>query len=361
MIRILKQEEHHRAHEASPEIEEFLSRCTSCGSCSEACGLLRSSGTPAAVLSRKDENVFLCTGCGACAGRCPEGLNPSEAFLYAKHRILRAGQVSEKIAAADRAARRFAAWGHSFPFAYYSRTETVFWPGCSLAGTSPELVLKTQQLLSRNLGTMVGIALDCCFDPVYQIGDLDAVRDASLRTKDRLERNGITSVIAACTNCVKVLSADLPGVRLRHVLDVIPVPEVSSLHGEEFYLHHPCPTYRFSAVQGRAKLLLETLGVSIVEQERPRCCGFGGNMHTLSPELADACANEVMAAAGNDPIVTYCMACKDRFLLKGARTHHLLELLVPATPVERPKSSVSKWINRFFLALSMRLRDAGRK
>jgi Fe-S oxidoreductase len=361
MIRILKQEEHHRAHEATPEIEEFLSRCTSCGSCSEACDFLSSSGTPAAVLSRKDENVFLCTGCGACAARCPEGLIPSDAFLRAKHRILRAGLVPERVAVAVRSARRFAAWGHSFPFAYYSRTETVFWPGCSLAGMSPDLVLKTQQLLSRQLGTAVGVALDCCTDPSYQMGDLETVRDATLRIRDRLAKRGISSVIAACTNCVKVFGAYLPGVRVAHVLEVIPVPEVSSLHGKEYYLHHPCPTYRFSDVQGKAKRLLETLGVSIIEQERPRCCGFGGNMHTLSPELADACANEVMAAADHASIVTYCMACKDRFLEKGNRTYHILELLVPARLVERPISSASKWVNRFFLALSMRRMGPGRK
>jgi Fe-S oxidoreductase len=90
----------------------------------------------------------------------------------------------------------------------------------------------------------------------------------------------------------------------------------------------------------------------VVEQTRPRCCGFGGNVHALSTELADASTNEVMVAAGNATIVTYCMACKDRFLSKGRKTNHILELLVSATPVTSPISSARKWFNRFILMLT---------
>jgi Fe-S oxidoreductase len=323
--------------------------------------LLSSHGTPAGILSRNDESVFLCTGCGACAQVCPEGLVPSDAFLQAKHRILRSGKVSGKIAAAVRAARRFAAWGHAYPFAHYPRTSTVFWPGCALAGMSPDLVLRTRQLLSRQLGTAVGIALDCCNDPSYQIGDLDIVRDESLRIKNRLEQNGITTVIAACTNCIKVFSACLPGVRVVHLLDVLPVPEKQPLRAETFYLHHPCPTYRYPAVQGRAKRLLDALGAGIDEQQRPRCCGFGGNLHAVSPESADDCSAAVIAAAGKDAIVTYCMSCKDRFLQKGARSRHLLEFLVPAKLREQSLSQARKWLNRFLLALGAKAMDARMK
>ena len=349
------------AKKAESETKQFLDRCTSCGACSNVCTLLSTSGAPDTVISRGDQNVFLCTNCGACNSVCPSGLNPSDALLWTKHRLLMAGQVSDRISKSVCAARRYAGWGRSFPFTYYSSAETVFWPGCSLTGMSPEVVLKTQQLLAGKLGKKVGIALDCCFDPAYQIGDLDTVHDASQHIKRMLEQKGITSVIAACTNCIKVFSKYLRGVRVDHVLNILPDPAVPSLGGEECYLHHPCPTYRFKAVQGRAKRLLTALGARVVEQTRPRCCGFGGNMHEISPELADSCTRDVMAAAGNASIVTYCMACKDRFLSEESRVYHILELLVGAPPANRPISSEGKWFNRFLLMRRARRLDAGNR
>jgi Fe-S oxidoreductase len=337
------------------EGQDFLGRCTSCGACAGACRFLAGRDTPDQLIARRDPDVFLCTGCGACADLCPEGLLPSDAFLYAKHRLIEAGQVSNRVRKAVRTARRFVWWGHSFPFAYYSRTDTVFWPGCSLAGMSPEVVHKTQQLLTEKLGKKVGIALDCCSDPTYQIGDLDAVHEACVGIRGKIERHGITTIVSACTNCVKILRKHLPGVRVDHVLEVLPHTAVRPLAGHECYLHHPCPTYRFDAVQSAARSLLIELGAAVVEQTRPRCCGFGGNVHALATELADASTGEVLAAADNATIVTYCMACKDRFLSKGNQALHILEVLVSTRPVARAASPIRKWINRFLLALRIRL------
>ena len=339
----------------SSELQDFLGRCTSCGACTSACSFLGQRGTPDRLIAQNDPDVFLCTGCGACADFCPEGLLPSDALLQAKHRLIEAGQVPDRVLKAVRAARRYVRWGHSFPFTHYSRTDTVFWPGCSLAGMSPEVVHKTQQLLTDKFGKKVGIALDCCSDPAYQIGDIVTVRHGSLRVKKALEQHGITSIIAACTNCIKVFSKHLPGMRVDHVLEVLPHAAVKSLTGKECYLHHPCPTYRFDAVQAGARGHLRDLGARVVEQTHPRCCGFGGNVHALSTESADASTDEVMAAAGNATIVTYCMACKDRFLSKGSRAYHILELLVPTTPATSPISSARKWFNRFILTLSKNL------
>jgi Fe-S oxidoreductase len=338
------------------EVGDFLDRCTSCGACTSACSFLGQRGTPDRLIAQNDPDVFLCTGCGACADFCPEGLLPGDALLQAKHRLIEAGQLPHRVLRAVRAARRYVRWGHSFPFAHYSRTDTVFWPGCSLAGMSPEVVHKTQQLLTDKLGKKVGIALDCCSDPAYQIGDIVTVRRGSRRVKKALEQHGITSIIAACTNCMKVFSKHLPGVSVNHVLEFLPRTSVRPLDGQECYLHHPCPTYRFDAVQAGARSLLAELGAGVVEQTRPRCCGFGGNVHALAPELADASTDEVLAAAGNAAIVTYCMACKDRFLSKGRKASHILELLVSTTPASRAISSAHKWFNRFVLILNNRLR-----
>jgi len=339
------------------EIGNFLDRCTSCGSCAGACTFLNERSTPDQLIARRDQDVFLCTGCGACADFCPEGLQPSDALLQAKYLLLKSGEVPERVSKAVCRARRYARWGHSVPFAYYSRIDTVFWPGCSLSGMSPELVLKTRELLAHRLGREIGIALDCCANPEYQSGAFDGVRETSLHIKGVMERKGIKTVITACTNCLKMFHAYLPSVKVVHVLDRIPHAETQSLDGKACYLHHPCPTYQFTEVQQKAADLLGKLGPGVVEQTRPQCCGFGGNMHAISPESADKNRQLVLNSAGNTMIVTYCMSCKERFLEKGKPVSHLLELLVPCKRADKPLSAATKWFNRFLLAQKIRLSE----
>jgi Fe-S oxidoreductase len=67
----------------------------------------------------------------------------------------------------------------------------------------------------------VGLVLDCCFDPLYQLGDVDSAREAIERIQGRLKKNKITQVITGCTNCRKALSMHLPDIKVEHVLEVL--------------------------------------------------------------------------------------------------------------------------------------------
>ena len=66
------------------------------------------------------------------------------------------------------------------------RADTVFWPGCSLAGSAPNLVFKVRNSLSELLNQRVGIVLDCCFDPCFQLGGVEDVAKAFKDIKERL-------------------------------------------------------------------------------------------------------------------------------------------------------------------------------
>ena len=335
-------------------IEQFLLQCTSCGVCRTSCSFLDAHGSPDEIISLSKRDLFLCTNCGACKPACPSGLDPAEALLLAKQLLIETGQVPEQAAKALGSAGRFVQWGASFPFAHYSRAESVFWPGCSLAGMAPDVVLKVQQLLAEERGKAVGITLDCCADPVYEMGDLKAARKRAEAIGKSLDQQGTRTVIAGCANCIKVLRRYLPDLDVKHVLEVLPGKAAASLLPDSIYLHHPCPSYRFEALQGSARRLCGDR--KIAEQGRPQCCGQGGGLPALSPGSAEACTRDVFNAAANLPLVTYCMGCKDQFLRQGKQAYHLLELLVSVPPVERPVSSVRKWLNRLVLALRARWR-----
>ena len=342
------------------KINELLKSCENCGRCKRVCPFLDTYGTPDKIISETPEKVFFCTNCKACDTVCKEKLNPSDALFEMKSHLLRSGTYPLEVRNALHSASGYAMRGHKQPFVYYSFADTVFWPGCGLAGTSPELVKKTVQLLSGHLNKQVGLVLDCCFDPLYQLGDVNSVKEATERIHNRLEKHKITHLITGCTNCRKTLSRYLPDRKVEHILEVLPEkvinpsflnnPSVSSFvkrGGGEFYLHHPCPSFKFDAIREHTKKMLQATNN---ENPRPSCCGHGGGLRSLSPELSEKFTDKVVKSSKGKPVVTYCMGCKGEFLEKGQKAYHVLELLTGVKPIEKPVSSGKKWVNRFFLA-----------
>lgn len=337
------------------EIRGFLSRCTSCGACTAACSFFGKHGEPGRLIVHNDPAVFLCTNCGTCNGLCPLGLVPAAALLEAKHRLIEAGNVPGTVSNALGAARAFVRRGASFPFSFHSRTETVFWPGCSLAGMSPEVVIRTRRLLSRTLGEEVGLALDCCGDPAYGLGDRDTSRARLQSVRQTFGSRNVARVIVGCANCIKIMHGQLPGVAVEHVLEVLPEDTKARMpSGGGAYVHHPCPSYRFESIQ-RASLRM-CGNMPNAGQSMPFCCGNGGGLPAISQESANACADEVLRQAGTAPIITYCMGCRDQFLRRGRQAYHLLELIIESRPKRKPTSSARQWLNRLVLAIRAHFR-----
>jgi Fe-S oxidoreductase len=282
--------------ELSSRIHELIQNCENCGRCKRVCPFLDTYGTPAKIITGTPEKVFFCTNCKACDSVCKENLNPSDALFEIKTQLVRSGTYPTEVRNALHSANGYAMRGHKPPFVYYSSGDTVFWPGCDLAGMSPEMVKKTVRLLSKHLNKQVGLVLDCCFDPAYELGDIESVKEAAERIRERLEKNKITHVIVGCTNCRKALSLNLSEAKVEHIFEVLPedfinpsLPHVNSpltkgarlpsvgqryrgvIGGEGgFYTHHPCPSFRFDAIRIHAKAMLQSTGN---ENSLPSCCG----------------------------------------------------------------------------------------
>jgi Fe-S oxidoreductase len=201
----------------SLRVKGFLDSCNSCGKCKKVCPFLNDNGTPDDIISNHPQDVFLCTNCGNCTLVCPEGISPSDALFDTKYGFIHDGNIPESIKKSLESAHSFAMRGHRFPFYHYPFTDTVFWPGCGLSGISPEIVKKTTQILGKHLNKKVGVVLDCCFDPLYQMGDIDSVEKATKRIQERLKKHKVTHVITGCTNCTKVLSYYLSEIKVEHV------------------------------------------------------------------------------------------------------------------------------------------------
>jgi Fe-S oxidoreductase len=362
--------------ELSSRIHAFLHTCEDCGTCKRVCPFLDTYGTPVKIISENPEKVFRCSNCGACDMVCKENLRPSEILFELKGAVLRNGFLPKEVKNALASAQGYAVRGHRFPFSHYTSAETVFWPGCGLAGTSPEIVKKTVRLLSKHLKKQVGLVLDCCFDPLYQLGDVASVEKASEMIEAKLKKHGITRVITGCTSCTKILLSHLSEIKVEHIIETLPENFIDpslidnpsaplfisplakggfrGVRGSTggFFLHHPCPSFRFDGIRERAKLyvqmfnevlLKEDNGISnpppspfskgvlsksppfIKEKERglpteikesvgPSCCGHGGGISSFSPDFSEKFTERVIKASKGDPVVTYCMGCKGKFL-----------------------------------------------
>jgi uncharacterized membrane protein YdjX (TVP38/TMEM64 family)/Fe-S oxidoreductase len=336
-------------------IQEFIDKCNSCGKCEKSCLFLTKYGKPDEILKRDDEAVFECTNCRACTLLCPFGLDPAGALFEKKAELLRSGKVSEKVLAVKKAVNAFAMRGHRFPFVFYGRGEYVFWPGCGLSSVSPQVVRETQKRLSVALNADVALVFDCCFDPCYQMGDVDTVNWAIGEIEKSLTQSGVKTVITGCANCTKVLSNHLKGFEIRHVLEILPASDfdISRFEGCSRF-HNPCPSFMFKDMQQRAKAIVG----DIPSNKLPSCCGFGGELHHFNAVLSLSFADRALGKdnEGEDKtVVTYCMGCKQRFQHKGAKAYHILEGLKGVQPVEAPPSTFKKYLNRFLLATQAKI------
>ncbi|UCF30405.1 MAG: (Fe-S)-binding protein [bacterium] len=334
----------------SDPVEQFLDQCSACDQCSTVCPFLEKHGEPSDIIANRPQLSFLCTNCTGCDRRCPLDLSPSRALFATKERLIREGRVPVKAAEALKGARSFAERGHRSPFVRYDGTRTAFWPGCSLAGTSPEAVTLTRGILSEALGEDIGLILDCCFDPLFQMGDTVPVREAVSRIRDRVRGYRIERIIVGCANCRKVFDLYPIGVRVEYVLEVLPQDLLKKVPENDLYLHYPCPFYHVDGIRERARAILANAVEEVDDQRIPACCGLGGSLGSQDPELAARFAERVTMEAYGASIVTACMGCVNTFLKRDRETYHILDLITGAKPRARAVSSAKKWANRLMLA-----------
>ncbi len=329
------------------EIETFLAECSACGACQQACPFLEKYGHPGDILQSADDTVFLCTNCRACASICPMNLSPARSFFAAKTERIRSGMLSVRVRQSLMSAKSYAARGRSFPFSIWKPATTVFWPGCGLNGASPDAASATRRHLADTLGEPVGLVADCCFDPLYQLGDVDSVRNVLDAIAARMHACGIERVITGCVNCTKLLRESMPGIVVEHALAVLPHRLFLSV-SREVDLHHPCPSSRIPDLQEKAGACA---GRADEPSAIPSCCGCGGGLHVTEPALAAVFAQKAIGSGAAAPLVTYCMGCKSSFQARGAAASHLLEHLPGVQPAVGPVSSGKKWLNRLIVGL----------
>lgn len=325
---------------AAFEAKALVDGCTMCRACVRECAFLQRYGTPgdlagrflAAQAPQEAVNPYACSLCALCGAVCPEGLSPERFFLELRRMAVRRGSVSLRpygrlLAYEARGRSPWLAW-RRIP----SGCRTVFFPGCALPGTHPQAVRRLVRAL-READPSVGIVLDCCMKPSHDLGRHEFFQSAFLPLVAFLEKQGVRRVLTACPSCHKVFRTYATG------LETVTVWETEGLGrllaagtvSGDVLVHDPCPYREVPEAREAVRRAVRRLGLSVREPkragDRTLCCGEGGAVGSVSPDLARRWAERRKAEADGGVVVTACAGCTAFLRRSGLKAVHLADFI----------------------------------
>ena len=317
---------------------DISSRCNECGLCREECGFLQKHGLPKLIADSYDPFEekrlgipFECSLCGLCSAVCPQGLDPAGMFLD-----MRREAVDRSVNFAGHSGiLKYERRGTSRRYSYYALPEgcdTVFFPGCALPGSKPDKVIALFEHIRKDLPSL-GIVLDCCTKPSHDLGRERFFHLMFGELRDYLIGQKVKTVLVACPNCHKVFRTYGEGLQVKTVYEVLAergLPERNPLSDRVVTIHDPCSVRFNSDIHSAARAIISKIGLTINEMSHSRentvCCGEGGTVGCLSPDLAGRWGSIRKTEAEGHLTVTYCAGCTS-FLGRVTPTIHLVDLV----------------------------------
>ena len=336
------------------EAQKEASRCIQCQclECVKKCGFLQHyGGNPRRYVREVYNNLSIamgnhlansminsCAECSQCEAVCPNGLDLAQVFLAARERMVETEKMPQS-------AHEFALldMNYSMSDAFFmakhqynlNSSEYVFFPGCQLPASEPDLVKTIYSDLCDKLDGGVGLMLGCCGIMAHWSGDKSAMEKVKSQIKSSLEKMGFPKIITACPSCDSTFT-DLFGIQTISLFDILANCGISvGNSNSKMVLHHACGARYNDNVKSKVKTLALQLGITLVDgtsDTQSPCCGYGGLVPFVSDEIADKITDVAASQLDKElPILNYCVNCRDRYLSHGRDAYHILELCYPQT------------------------------
>ena len=322
-------------------LEEVSQACIQCGKCQDECVFLKEFNIDPKTFAENllkqghiedPALIYSCNLCGICGEICPAEIDLKRIFLLLREEM--AEQGGEQPLSLQWVKERLE-WINKggFLFSTGEKCENAFFPGCTLSGYNPRLVLETYDYL-KNQNSSTGIVLNCCGAPFEGLGAKSEFADTLKTIRAQIEKIGSSRIITACPNCYRIFREYLPGYELTTVYEImekgeLPKPKTKITGNEHFFLFHSCSIRGEREIQRAIRSLIEKLGFRVTEEagagSKIRCCGMGGMVGLSNPVLASIIGAERTEGITHD-IVTYCAACRDA-LVQFQPCIHLLDLI----------------------------------
>lgn len=294
-------------------------------------------------LEEFSNTVFRCTLCGGCQEVCPVGINLRDLWCSIRTDLVGEGEYPEKInMIRDNLQENRNVFGEENderaewvedlrdpPDDLYIRdsAEVVYFVGCTsaffpLAQKIPMALAEVFDSSGVDF-TLLGEDEWCCGFPLIGAGLKDMSREMIDHNMEAIRERGAKKVVFACPSCYNTWREFYP-------------QEFAIYHASEFLVelrkkgalnlkhepikvtyHDPCDLGRGARVFDAPREIINSIsGVELVEMENNkencRCCGGGGNLEMIDPELSAKITSgkidEIMKT-GAGAVVTSCQQC----------------------------------------------------
>ena len=340
---------------------EEVAKCTRCGFCLPNCptyAVMRSEAYTArgrnaitrAVIEERlplttelAQAVFSCLGCGACTQACFPSIETSRA-VWADRECLTEAKLHPKILEGlaeslneyrnisqdeqeERGEWRELIKGAPEDAFEKDRAEIIYFVGC-VASFFP----MAQKIPANLAQVMEGAGLDftilggrewCCGFPLLGAGKPGEAQALIEHNQEKVRSVGAKKVVFSCPSCFHTWKTHYDTeAQLVHASQLLAdLARAGKLDLKPLNLkvtyHDPCDLGRNSGVYEEPRQVLAAIpGLELKEMAANRalanCCGGGGNVEMVNPDLAAAVADrkmEEVMATGAEAVVTSCQQC----------------------------------------------------
>ena len=305
--------------------------------------IFRKKGFSADAHKQFSDTVFRCTLCGNCQEVCPVGIQLKDLWLSLRHDLVHSRHYpskidrikdnlneSQNVFAEDNDER--SEWVEDMPDPpdhgfIKKEAEVVYFTGC-VAAYYP-LAQKIPMALADILKTggvdftLLGESEWCCGFPLLGAGLKESVQHFIDHNLSAIRERSAKKVVFACPSCYQMWREYYPDeFEIWHgtqfLLDLVQKGQIQ-LHPLEMTVtyHDPCDLGRGARVFDAPRELIQSIpGITFVElaenREACRCCGGGGNLEMIDPELSKEISRQKIdevIQTGAQAVVTACQQC----------------------------------------------------
>ncbi len=295
------------------------------------------------TLKTFSEKAFRCTLCAACNVACPVSINLKDLSVAMRETLVELGHypktlenlkknlLSDHNISADENEER-AEWIEDLeeiPEHRYQKdkAEIVYFVGC-VASYFPMVQKIPQnfvQILDKGGVDFTILAGEewCCGFPLIGAGMSKELEKLKAHNLDKIQEVGAKRVVFSCPSCYRTWNefydTDVELLHSSHLLEQLIKEKKIPLKELDLTVtyHDPCDLGRNSGVYEPPREVLRMIpGLKLVElahnREKAICCGGGGNLEMVDPELSAAIAQkkiDEIQNTGADIVVTACQQC----------------------------------------------------
>ena len=289
------------------------------------------------------DTAFRCTLCGNCQEVCPVAIHLKDLWLSLRQDMVHSNvypnkvdmirdnlEESHNVFAEDNEER--ADWvedmRHAPDHGYLKdQAEVVYFTGCTaayfpLAQKIPMSLAEVMEVSGVDF-TLLGAEEWCCGFPLLGAGLMDMFQGFVDHNLEAVRGKRAREIVFACPSCYQMWREHYPHeFTITHATQFlialmkekrVPLKELSMT----VTYHDPCDLGRGARVFDEPRQVISSIpGVKFVELPRNRencqCCGGGGNLEMIDPELSAKLARQKIdevLGTGAQAVVTSCQQC----------------------------------------------------